>query len=499
LDPLVIRTPDDLTLDAFEQVAVEGRRLAPIDAGLLERLEQTHRRLLARLGTVPVYGINTGTGYLHGILLSEAEQQGHQQNLLLARAVGSEPYLEPSEARALMLARLAGFLRGHSGVTPGLCTFLVDRLNDDFVPAIPRTMIGCAGEVIPLSHAFQTFLGVGSVVNAAGDVRPAADALRLRRVAPYQVAVKEGIALLAGAPGTLGLAIVRRRESSLLARQLRVVFACAIDAMHAPLSPYSSSVARLANDAVMERVLRGLGALLAGASPDHTRVQAPISFRVVPQVLTHLERTVARLEEDARRALAASDDSPAFVGDEFVTSGNFHAVGLAAGMDALALALVQAAELATQQIHRMLDHRFSGLPDQLTTRPGPQTGLTVVHKRAVGALNELRRLAMPASVGVIDTSLGQEDAMTFAFEAAEKLRRVEFLVRDVMACELLTAYQAWSLGPAAPADGLADHVRVLRETVPSIDVDRPLGGDIARLAGLLGHGSFAQTGSNVGQ
>lgn len=90
----------------------------------------------------------------------------------------------------------------------------------------------------------------------------------------------------------------------------------------------------------------------------------------------------------------------------------------------------------------MLDGRFSGLPDQLTRRPGPQAGLVVVHKRVVGTIHELQRLAMPFSVGLVDTSLSQEDAMTFAFEAAQKLRRIEAPVREVMACELLTAHQA---------------------------------------------------------
>src|SRR5713226_6652553 len=148
------------------------------------------------------------------------------------------------------------------------------------------------------------------------------------------------------------------------------------------------------------------------------------------------------------------------VDGEFVTSGNFHAIRLAAGMDALAMALVQAAELAAQHIHRLLDHRFSGLPDQLAGRPGPHAGLIVVHKRAVGTLNEVRRLAMPASVGLMDTSLGQEDAMTFAYEAAEKLRRVETLVREVVACELFTAYQAFALGTSTAAAGLSRHIEL---------------------------------------
>jgi histidine ammonia-lyase len=178
-----------------------------------------------------------------------------------------------------------------------------------------------------------------------------------------------------------------------------------------------------------------------------------VSFRVTPQVHAQLARTLGRLDEDVRRALAAVTDSPAVVGGLVVAGGGFHDLGLAAGMDTLAVALVQAGELAGQRLHRLLDGRFSGLPDQLTPTPGPRAGLAVVHERAVGALNEARRLAAPASVGLADTSLGQEDATTFAPEAAEKLRQVEELARELAVCELLAARQTWWLRRAEPPRG----------------------------------------------
>ncbi len=485
MDPLVVRAADDLTLTAFEEVVFDRREIV-LDPALLAPLERTRQAavtLLARGG--PVYGINTGMGYLAGVTLTMDEERSHQRNLLLGRAVGGPPYLRPPEVRALLLARLNGFLRGHAGVTPGLCTFIADRLNDRFLPAIPRQGIGSAGEIIPLSHAFQTFSGVGLVLANDGRLQDARDALAQRRIAPYELAAKEGIALLAGAPGALGLAVVHHHAARRLANQLLVAAACAIDAIRAPLMPYDRRVARLANDAEMGRVLERLGSLLAGAASDRRGIQAPVSFRVIPQVHAHLERTMARLEDDVKRTLAGSDDSPAFIDNQFVSTGNFHAIGLAAAMDATVLALVQAAELAGQHIHRLLDGRFSGLPDQLTPRPGPRAGLIVVHKRVVGIVHELRRLAMPASVGLADTSLGQEDAMTFAFEAADSLRRVEGLVRVVVACELLTARQAWALRAQPIAVGLGAVAGMIEKTVPVIESDRPLGGDIDRLVALL--------------
>jgi histidine ammonia-lyase len=421
----------------------------------------------------------------------------HQRNLLLGRAVGGPPWLAGTEARALLVARLGNLLSGHAGVGPELCRFVVDRVNDGFVPAVPRRAAGSPGEVVPLAHAFQTLAGAGLVLGPDGSAQDAGAALAERGVLPHRLRAKEGIALLAGSPLATALALARLRSAERLAGQLLAAAAASVDALGAPLDPYDEAVGRLAGDRLLEEVLADLRRAVGGgreAGPA-TPLQAPVSFRVAPQTLAHLRRTLGRLDTDVRRALVAVTDSPAVAGGRAVAGGGFHAVGLAAGMDAAAVALVQAAELAGQRLHRLLDGRFSGLPDQLSPDPGPVTGLVVVHKRAVGALHEARRLAAPASVGQAETSLGQEDAASFAPEAAEQLRRVQELTREVVACELLTARQAWWLrdsggsGPGArwtgPAPGLRPLAACLEELVAPVDRDRPLGPDLERLIGAL--------------
>jgi len=488
--PVILRSPTDLTLETLEEIAWEGRRLE-LHADLLDHLGATHAQLCAALSFgEQVYGVTTGMGYLAGVALSKDEQASHQANLLLGRAVGGPPFLERGEARALLVARLASFLSGRTGITSSLCAFLVDRLNDGFVPAIPRSAIGCAGEIIPLAHAFGPLVGAGQILAEDGEVQDAAAGLAARGAEPYQPALKEGIALLAGAPGAVALAASARRRGQVLSGQLLMAAAFAIDAMRAPLSPYDPAVAELANDPLMGDVLAQLDGLLHGSDPERRGGQAPVSFRVIPQVLTHLGRTLGRLEEDLRRALTAVGDSPAlrdlpWESEPFISNGGFHAIGLASGLDSLCVALIQAVELAGQQAHRLLDARFTGLPDQLTSRPGPQAGLVAVQKRIAGALNELRRLAAPATVGLSDTSMGQEDAMAFTFEAAEKLRRAESLARDVLACQLVICRQAWALRGSPPADGLAECARVIATAVPPIDQDRPLGPDITGVRTLL--------------
>jgi histidine ammonia-lyase len=81
--------------------------------------------------------------------------------------------------------------------------------------------------------------------------------------------------------------------------------------------------------------------------------------------------------------------------------------------------------------------------------------------------------------------------MTFAFEAAEKLRRVEGLVRDVTACELLVARQAWALRDEQMPEGLREVAQPIVDAVDPVNEDRPLGPDLTRLIKMLERGEFA--------
>lgn len=483
---ITIRAMQDLTTGVVERVAWQSERIE-LDGELLALVGSRRAEMLAALVSgARVYGVNTGTGYLAGTDVNEADLLHHQRNLLLGRAVGSPPWLSIEEARAVLVARLTGFLSGHAGVTPELCLFLTHRLNDDFVPAIPRHSVGSSGEVLPLAHAFQTFIGEGHVLAPDGSTIMAKQALEQRSVAPYEPQAKEGIALLAGAPAAIALALAGRRAGQKLWETAVLVAAAAIDALQAPLDPYHPALGELTDDPFTADVLGRLSVFLQSSSRATTlSIQAPVSYRVVPQVLAHLARALSRLEEDAARALASVGDSPVFTDRRFLSNGSFHAIELAAGLDSLGLALVRVAELSGQRTHRLLDNRFSGLPDQLAGAPGHSCGLVVVQKRVLGCLNELRRLGAPASIGIGDTSLGQEDAMTFSFEAAAGLRRIATLVWEVFACELLVVRQAWALRGLTPPSGLQPLAERLAEIVEPVVQDRPLGPDVDRIISFL--------------
>ena len=477
---------DRLGRDEIEEIAFGGRAVVVGEAARA-RVEAGHRELLAVLAPGgPVYGVTTGQGYLAGHELTEAEVARPPAQPAAGPGGGIGP-LAGAAGGARPGRRAAGPLPGRAGRRepgavrpPGRSSWT--RAS---TPAVPRESVGCAGEVIPLSHAFQILVGVGRVLAGDGGTRPAAEALAERGVPLHELRPKEGIALLAGCPGTTALALARRRGGALLAGQALAAAACSIDAAGVPLDPYDPAVGRLVGDPGLEDALGRLAGLLSGAGPPRTGSQAPVSFRVAPQVLTHLERVLARLGEDIDRGLAGSDDSPALVDGRFVSTGAFHEVGLAAGMDALSAALARVAELSAQRVHRLLDGRVTGLPDQLTPAPGPRCGLVVLHKRAVGAVHELRRLASPASLGSVDTSLGQEDAQSFGFAAAEASRRALRLTREVVAIEMIAARQAWFLRGRGPGPGLAEVAGPLVELVAPVEEDRPLGEDVDRIVDHL--------------
>jgi histidine ammonia-lyase len=135
------------------------------------------------------------------------------------------------------------------------------------------------------------------------------------------------------------------------------------------------------------------------------------------------------------------------------------------------------------RIHRLMDPAVTGLPAQLAREPGPQAGLSPVHKRAAGEVHAMRGLAAATAVGLIETSGGQEDAQAFAWEAAEKLRAALRHAHAVTACELLAGYQAAALsGRPAPPGGRA-LLDWLAGIIGPIEGDRTFGEDVEHVIG----------------
>jgi histidine ammonia-lyase len=425
-----------------------------------------------------VYGVNTGMGALSSVRLTEQEQRSHQRNLLLARATGGPPWLSGPELRAVFMARLLTFLSGDAGVSGGLCQRLADFLNHGLVPAVPRTGMGAAGEIMQLAHAFGPLAGIGQVIGADGALRPARQALEECGLGEFGLGPKEGLALIEGVPGATGLGVLLLGEAAALASLMEAAAALSIVAARASRDPYRAACAR--GDDLFGSVLSRLRTLV-GDEPAPRSLQAPVSFRVAGPVLTQVLRAADLLEAAVHRALAGVTDSPAYLDGQFVGTAGFYGIDMAVHCDQVTTAFCHAAEVAAARLHRLLNPAVTGLPAQLARHPGPEAGMSPVHKRAVGEVHAMRRLAVATPVGLVETSGGQEDVQSFAWEAAEKLRAALHHARAVAACELLAGYQASALSERSPPPGLSALLDWLAGIIAPIDGDRPFGEDIERL------------------
>jgi histidine ammonia-lyase len=474
---VVITAGGDADLGLIQAVAA-GQAVS-LEPGLLATVRQRREQALRALRAgQPVYGVNTGMGALSSVRLTEQQQLSHQRNLLLARATGGPPWLSRPDVRAIFTVRLLTFLAGDAAVSGELCQRLADFLNYGIAPAVPRAGAGSAGEIMQLAHAFGPVAGVGRVLGPGGGVASAGDALRRHGLTEFRLGPKEGIALIQGVPGATGLCALRLGEAGSLAALMEAAAALSITVIRAPRDPYRAACGR--GDDVLAAVLGRLRAA-AGDEPSPRSLQAPVSFRVAGPVLTQVHRSVALLEAATHRALAGVTDSPAYLDGRFTSTAGFHGIDLAAHCDQLTASLCHTTEVAAARLHRLMDPAVTGLPAQLAREPGPQAGLTPVHKRAAGEVHAMRRLAVATPVGLIETSGGQEDVQAFAWEAAEKLRGALRHARAVTACELLAGYQAAALSGRPPPAGSRSLLDWLTGIVGPIDGDRPFGEDIERL------------------
>jgi histidine ammonia-lyase len=479
--PIVIAAPGDLDARRIREIA--AGRLIELAPGLLagvDRQCRAAREVLA--GGDPVYGVNTGMGALSGVPLTGPEQLAHQRNLLLARAAAGPPWLDAADARAIIAVRLRTFLSGDSGVSAALCQQLASLLESGVAPAVPRTGVGSAGEIIPLAHAFGPLVGIGRVLGRPVRPVPPAEAMREHGLGRYRLGPREGHALLAGVPGATALCLMRLAEASTLEAAMESAAALSIAGVRASRDPYAAACAR--GDSLHAEVLERLRAAV-GELAEPRALQAPVSFRVAGPVLAHVLRAVQALAAAADRALAGVTDSPAFLDGRFTGTAGFHGIDLAAHCDLLTAALAHAAEVSAARLHRLLDTRVTGLPAQLAAHPGPDAGLVAVHKRAVGEAHALRRLALPSPIGLAETSGGQEDVQSFAWEAADALRGALRHASAVAACELLAGYRACSLSQQAAPQGCHQVLARLAEIVGPVGADQPFGEDIERILGVL--------------
>ena len=410
----------------------------------------------------PVYGVSTGFGALANTFIAPERRAELQHALIRSHAAGMGEPMPREVVRAMMLLRVRSLALGHSGVRPVVAAGLVDMLNADVVPWVPvHGSLGASGDLAPLAHCALVLLGEGWALDKSGARIDGADALHRAGLRPTPLAAKEGLALINGTDGMLGMLLLALADAAHLFAMADLTAALSIEAMlgsYRPFLPELHAIRPHPGQAVsaanIYRLLQDSAIMDSHAEDLLHAVQDAYSMRCAPQVAGAARDTLDFASSVADRELASVVDNPVVLPDGRVEStGNFHGAPLGFAADFLAIAAAEVGSIAERRVDRLLDVcRSRDLPPFLTPDPGVNSGLMIAQYTAAGIVAENRRLASPASVDSVPTSGMQEDHVSMGWAAARKLRTVLDNLTSLLAVELLSAVRGLQLrAPLTPS------------------------------------------------
>jgi len=457
----------------------------------------------------PVYGVSTGFGALATRHIAPADRERLQRSLVRSHAAGTGPEVEREVVRALMLLRLHTLATGRTGVRVETVQAYAGLLNAGITPVVHEFgSLGCSGDLAPLSAVALALIGEGEVRDADGVRRPATEALAPAGLTPVTLAAKEGLALINGTDGMLGMLLLALHDLQLLLTTADIAAAISVEALLGTDRPFAEDLMALrphpgqaASAGNLRALLAGSGVMDSHRTPDCTRVQDAYSLRCAPQVHGAARDTADHAARVASWELASAIDNPVVTLDGRVESnGNFHGAPVGYVLDFLAIAVADVASMSERRTDRFLDKsRNAGLAPFLAKDAGVDSGLMIAQYTSAGIVSELKRLAVPASVDSIPSSAMQEDHVSMGWHAARKLRRGVDALASVIAIELVAGTRALELrAPLAPSPATAAVVAALRAGgVGGPGEDRHLAPELERAADLVRAGAVVRAAQSV--
>jgi histidine ammonia-lyase len=396
----------------------------------------------------------------------------------------------------MMLLRARTLAMGFSGARPVVAERIVALLNLGLTPVVPEHgSLGASGDLVPLAHCALVLLGEGELQLRDGTRADAATAIADAGVEPLTLIAKEGLALVNGTDGMLGMLVLAVHDLARLLRTADIAAAMSVEALLGTDRAFAADLVALRPQPGQQLSAANLRALLASsaivASHRHgdDRVQDAYSLRCAPQVTGAARDLLAHADAVAAAELGSAIDNPMVLPDGRVEScGNFHGAPLAFACDALAIAVAEVGAIAERRTDRLLDaSRSSGLPPFLAPDAGVNSGLMLAQYTQAALVAENRRLAAPASVGSLPTSAMQEDHVSMGWAAARKLRVAIANLARILAVELVCAARGLELrAPLRPAPGTAAALRAVRDAgIAGAGPDRRLSPELAAAEELV--------------
>jgi histidine ammonia-lyase len=509
---------NDLTLEAVREVAFD-RRPVLLDPDAREAVDRARAVVDTLVANNQVsYAITTGVGKLSDVRIAGDQIRELQVNLLRSHAVGVGEPLSIAETRAMMLLRANSLSKGFSGVRATLIDTLCEMLNRGVTPIIPsQGSVGASGDLAPLAHLALVLIGEGECFDTKGVRVPGSDAMRQAQIKPIVPEAKEAVSLINGTQGMLAVGSLALLAAETLVDTADVIGALTLDALRGTDVAFDERIhkarphpGQLKTAANLRRILEG--SQIRESHRDCQRVQDAYSLRCMPQVHGAVRDTLAHCREVFETEINSAVDNPlvfakpriigipstgtvlAEAQGDILSGGNFHGEPVAFALDFLAIALSALAGISERRLERLVNPALNeGLPPFLAAGAGLNSGFMMPQVTAAALVSETKVLAHPASVDSITTSGNKEDFVSMGMHASTKLKRIVENARNVLAIEAMAAAQALDfLAPLKTSKrGLVAYAAI-RAVCPTMDKDRVMYPDFARIAQAIAAGKIAE-------
>jgi len=452
-----------------------------------------------------VYGINTGFGSLANTKIEEAELKTLQESIVLSHAAGTGSLLSDETVRLIMILKINSLARGFSGVQLQTVNALLSLLNANIYPCIPsKGSVGASGDLAPLAHLASILLGAGEA-RYKNDIITAEQALSIINLKPLILGPKEGLALLNGTQVSTAIALMALFQTQNLIHNALIAGALTTDATLSSIKPFDERIHQVRGHKGQIQVASMLRSLLKDSEinnshPECTKVQDPYSLRCQPQVmgacLSHWNFAKETLLVEAN---AVSDNPLVFSDqDEILSGGNFHAQPVAMAADGLAICIAEIGSLSERRTAMLIDKNFSQLPAYLVKNPGVNSGFMIAHVTSTALASENKSLAHPASVDSLPSSANQEDHVSMATFAANRLHQMLENSLTIVAIEVLAACQGIDFRRPLKSSKILERVhRLVRSEIDFYEKDRFFAPDIEKIKNLVVSGKLLNIESEV--
>ncbi|HQO93157.1 MAG TPA: histidine ammonia-lyase, partial [bacterium] len=396
-----------------------------------------------------------------------------------AIAVGT-PY-DKEAVRAIMVLRANVLAKGYSGITLETFDKLLEIINKNIVPFIPRQgSVGASGDLAPLAHLALVLVGEGFVVDDSGQKVETSRIFKEKGITPVVLKAKEGLALINGTQAMTAIGCLTVSRVRNLLKLADIAVTSTLEGIMGTDRAFDRKVnvvrAHRGQMEVSENVLRIIkDSEIRDSHTCCSKVQDAYSLRCAPQVHGAVRDALRHAESVITTEINSSTDNPLIFPEEkeTISAGNFHGEPIGLVMDYLTAAVSELGSISERRIEQLINPVFSQSPAFLVKEKGLNSGFMIAHVTAASIASENKTLCFPATVDSIPTSAGKEDHVSMGTTAARKCAQVVDNTVKIICMEIFTAMQAIDFRkPLIPGAGVKAAYELIRKTVPFMEKDR---------------------------